>query len=53
MAAHNWRTIRVRYADKGIGNVMAQVNSMHSVLDVMEQIGLESAMATCKTTAEA
>lgn len=53
MAAHNWRTIRVRYADKGIGNVMAEVNSMHAVLDVMEQIGLESAMSSAKTTTEA
>ena len=53
MAAHNWRTLRARYADKGIGNIMAQVNTMHAVLDVMEQVGLESAVSGCKSTTEA
>ena len=53
MTAHNWRTIRSKYADKGIADVMRQVPTMHAVLDVMEQVGLESAVATCKTTAEA
>lgn len=53
MTAHNWRTIRARYQDKGIADVMGQVTSMHAVLDVMEQVGLESAMSGAKTTAEA
>lgn len=53
MAAHNWRAVRTRYADKGIPDVMGQVPTMHAVLDVMEQIGLEAAVSSCKSSAEA
>lgn len=53
MAAHNWRVLRARYADKGIGDIMSQVNTMHAVLDVMEQVGLESAVSSCKSATEA
>jgi len=52
MAAHNWRTLRVRFADKGIGDVMA-LPSMHVVLDMMEQVGLESAVHGATKEAEA
>lgn len=52
MAAHNWRALRTRALDKGIGDLMG-VTSMHIVLDLMEQIGLESATAESKTKAEA
>ena len=53
MTAHNWRTVRARYADKGIADPMGSIKTMHAVLDVMEQIGLESAMASAKSTTEA
>lgn len=43
MAAHNWRALRSRLQDKGIADVMA-MPSMHHVLDVIEQMGLESAV---------
>lgn len=52
MAAHNWRALRTRALDKGIGELMA-LPSMHIVLDLMEQIGLESSTAESKTKAEA
>ena len=52
MAAHNWRALRTRALDKGIGHLM-DLSSMHVVLDLMEQIGLESATHDAKTKAEA
>lgn len=52
MAAHNWRTLRTRLADKGVIDVMA-MPSMHSVLDIMEQMGLESAVHGAKKEVEA
>ncbi|QHB37774.1 hypothetical protein I5G63_gp033 [Mycobacterium phage Imvubu] len=52
MAAHNWRALRTRALDKGIADLMA-VSSMHVVLDLMEQIGLESVTVDAKTKAEA
>jgi len=53
MAAHNWRALRVRYTDHGIGNIMAQVPTMHAVLDEIEQLGLEAATSGAKTATEA
>lgn len=53
MAAHNWRALRLRFADHGIGDVMAQIPSMHIVLDAIEQLGLESAVNGAKTPTEA
>jgi hypothetical protein len=53
MAAHNWRALRVRYADHGVGDIMAEVPTMHAVLDEIEQLGLESATSGAKTTIEA
>lgn len=52
MAAHNWRALRVRAAEKGIGALMV-LPSMHIVLDMIEQLGLESVTADAKTKAEA
>jgi hypothetical protein len=52
MAAHNWRTIRQRYADKGIADPMS-LPSMHHVLDTAENLALESATAGAKTKMEA
>lgn len=52
MAAHNWRALRTRAIDKGIPDLMA-MHSMHVVLDLMEQIGLESVTVDAKTKAEA
>jgi hypothetical protein len=48
MAAHNWRTLRQRAMANGIGNLMA-LPTMHTVLDDIEQLGLESATAGAKT----
>jgi hypothetical protein len=53
MAAHNWRALRVRYADKGIASPMTQVPTMHTVLDAIEQLGLEAATSDAKTANEA
>lgn len=52
MAAHNWRTLRIRAADKGIGNLMA-LPTMHTVLDMIEQMGAVAATADAKTSHEA
>lgn len=52
MAAHNWRALRVRAAEKGIGDLMA-LSTMHVVLDLIEQVGLEAAAAGAKTKVEA
>lgn len=43
MAAHNWRALRSRLHDKGITDPMA-MPSMHAVLDVIETMGVESAV---------
>ena len=53
MAAHNWRALRLRFADHGVGSVMAGVPSMHIVLDAIEQLGAESATSGAKTRVEA
>ncbi|UJQ86564.1 hypothetical protein SEA_PENGUINLOVER67_42 [Mycobacterium phage PenguinLover67] len=53
MAAHNWRAIRLRFADRGVASVMAEVPSMHIVLDAIEQLGAESATHGAKTENEA
>ncbi|AYD82036.1 hypothetical protein I5G60_gp41 [Mycobacterium phage Saguaro] len=53
MAAHNWRALRLRFADKGIGNVMTEVPTMHLVLDAIEALGAESATSEAKTAVEA
>ena len=53
MAAHNWRALRLRFADHGVGDVMGQVPSMHIVLDAIEQLGAESATAGAKSQTEA
>jgi hypothetical protein len=52
MAAHNWRSLRVRAAEKGIGSLMA-LPTMHTVLDMIEQLGLEAATAGVKTENDA
>ena len=52
MAAHNWRVIRTRQLDKGGVDLMA-LPSMHHVLDIMEQVCIESAMSGAKTSNEA
>ena len=52
MAAHNWRALRVRMGEKGIGDPMA-LPSMHVVLDYTEQMGLEAAASDAKTQIEA
>ncbi|QFP94656.1 hypothetical protein I5G59_gp36 [Mycobacterium phage LilMcDreamy] len=52
MAAHNWRGLRLRLADKGFANPM-MMPSMHAVLDVIEQMGLESAVHGAKKEIEA
>lgn len=52
MAAHNWRTIRQRYTDKGLGDPMA-LPSMHHVLDTAESMALEQATSGAKTKMEA
>jgi hypothetical protein len=53
MAAHNWRALRLRFADRGIGSVMTEVPSMHIVLDAIESLGAESAASGAKTATEA
>lgn len=52
MAAHNWRALRVRAADNGIGNLMA-LPTMHIVLDLIEQLGAEASTTGAKTQQEA
>lgn len=52
MTAHNWRTLRDRYQDKGIADPMA-LPSMHSILDRAESLALESAASGAKTQTEA
>lgn len=52
MAAHNWRALRVRAADNGIGNLM-ELPTMHTVLDMIEQLGAEASTAGAKTSDEA
>lgn len=52
MAAHNWRALRVRAAEKGIGSLMG-LSSMHIVLDLIEQVGLEAAASDAKSKTEA
>ena len=52
MAAHNWRSLRVRAADNGIADLM-ECSTMHVVLDLIEQVGLESATAGSKTSTQA
>ncbi|AYP70028.1 hypothetical protein I5G62_gp42 [Mycobacterium phage CRB2] len=53
MAAHNWRAIRLRFADRGVASVMREVPTMHIVLDAIEQLGAESATHGAKTETEA
>jgi plasmid stability protein len=53
MAAHNWRALRLRFADHGVGDVMAEVPSMHIVLDAIEQLGAEAATSGKKSETEA
>ena len=52
MAAHNWRALRTRAAENGLGLLMA-VPTMHIVLDLIEQVGIESSAQDAKTTIEA
>lgn len=52
MAAHNWRVLRVRAADNGIPNLM-ECSTMHTVLDLAEQLGAEAATSGAKTSTEA
>lgn len=52
MAAHNWRALRLRFADHGVGNVMA-LPTMHIVLDAIEQLGAEAATSGAKSETEA
>ena len=52
MAAHNWRTLRLRYADNGVGTPMA-LPSMHVVLDAAEQLGLDASVSGVKSEVEA
>lgn len=52
MAAHHWRTIRVRLMNNGIGNLMA-LTSLHAMLDAVEAIILEAVVSDAKTTREA
>jgi hypothetical protein len=52
MAAHNWRALRTKALENGHSDLMAWPN-MHVVLDAMEQLGLESAVAGAKTQIEA
>ena len=51
-SAHNWRTLRERALKNGIGNLM-DLSSMHGVLDMMEQLGLEAATSGSKSEIEA
>lgn len=52
MAAHNWRTLRQKGLGEGIGDLMS-LSSMHVVLDMIETLGIESAMHGAKSEAEA
>lgn len=51
MAAHNWRTLRQKGLGEGITDLMA-MPTMHTVLDMIESLGIESAVHGCKTEAE-
>lgn len=51
MAAHNWRLLRERALRGGVTHLMT-LPSMHVVLDLIEQIGLESATAGAKSEQE-
>jgi hypothetical protein len=51
MAAHNWRTLRQKGLEGGIADLMA-LESMHVVLDMIEAVGVESAVAGAKTEGE-
>lgn len=51
MAAHNWRALRLRYADNGVGHPMA-LPSMHAVLDAAEQLGLDASVSGAKSEAQ-
>lgn len=42
MAATHWRGLRTRYQGDGIANPMAELPSMHSLLDYAERIWLEA-----------
>lgn len=52
MAAHNWRALRQRCVENGITNPMV-LPSLHVVLDIVEQLGVEGATGEAKTATEA
>jgi hypothetical protein len=52
MTAFNWRTLRPHLLNAGVPDPMA-LPSMHSLLDVMEQLILESKANSAKDSAEA
>jgi len=52
MTAFNWRTLRPHLLNAGVSDPMA-LPSMHSLLDVMEQIIVESRVNSAKDSSEA
>lgn len=50
MAAHNWRAVRSKLRAAGVADPMA-LPSMHHVLDVIEELGVEAAASEGKTEA--
>lgn len=52
MTAFNWRTLRPHLLNSGVADPMA-LPSMHSLLDVMEQLIVESKVNSAKDSADA